>query len=263
MPLARVRRLQHIALSLDLHALPICRIASSFTSQEAPPASDEQLTKKARGSRWGKPIPPPVQPQSSVPAPAPQANSSISRAPPVPFEPSHPRWEPLRGSAGTAAQQQANIAHPSPGGPPAQTPVSSSQPVERVNQEDAMKRVRELAAEFMARASKSAALDQQSDVEEPGASIPPPPPPPLAQWTAPSALSALQASQGGITSAVQPSQMPPAPVPPPGPRPPASVPGVHCLANLLPNTGMPVWSCFISWLTLKLRPVVLLLSRAI
>ncbi|BDA42569.1 probable SR-related and CTD-associated factor 8 at N-terminal half [Coccomyxa sp. Obi] len=215
-------------------APPPSRIASSFMSQEPLPASVEQPTKKARGSRWGVPIPPPAQPQLSVPAPAPQVNNSISRAPFVHPEPPHPRWEPLVDSAESASQQQASIAfaRPSSGGPPAQPPVSSSQPLERINQEDAMKRVRELAAEFMARASKSAVLEHQSDVEEPGAAIlpppppppPPPPRPPLTQGPAPSALPALHASQG-ITFAVQPSQMPPAPVPPPGPRPPVSIPG--------------------------------------
>lgn len=204
-------------------------------SQEPPPALVEQPTKKARGSRWGVPIPPPAQPQLSVP----QLENSISGAPPVHSEHSHPRWEPLGGSAESASQQQATIAftHPSSCGPPAQPPVSSSQPLERVNQEDAMKRVRELAAEFMARASKSAALEQQSHVEESGgASLPPPPPPPppprpLAQWQAKSAVSAPQGSQG-IMSVPQPSQMPPAPVPSPGPRPPASIPGVRRLAKL-------------------------------
>lgn len=143
-----------------------------------------------------------------------------------------------------ASQQQVSVANPggtsdcpSTSAPAAKPPVPSGSSPQLVEIEDAMRRAREMAARFMANASKDAAAQLHSASAEASSGPPPPPPPPPppqappSRWAGPPAAPTLQPLKGPLVHDQQ-SHMPPPPQPQPGPGPPPAIPGVRDNASL-------------------------------
>ncbi|KAK9909460.1 hypothetical protein WJX75_002587 [Coccomyxa subellipsoidea] len=116
------------------------------------------------------------------------------------------------------------------GAPAAKPPVPSGSSPQLVEIEDAMRRAREMAARFMANASKDAAAQLHSASAEASSGPPPPPPPPPppqappSRWAGPPAAPTLQPLKGPLVHDQQ-SHMPAPPQPQPGPGPPPAIPG--------------------------------------
>ncbi len=265
------------------------------------PPGPEPSAKKARTSRWGKPVPPAPQPPPHAPPSAgPQHASSSQTTPaaaprPTKFRPpiqpptsmpqqqlsfaapgsvsghlssSGPALKKAAAASGQAvdmedalrrvrditAKFEANALPPKqktaaapggagdPSGPAAGNPAAaSSQPAVKVDMEDAVRRVQEIAAKFaannqIAESQQNLASAHANSAASAGLPpLPPPPPqPPSGGWAGLPAASALQPSPGSIVPGL-PSHAPPPPQPVPTPGPPLAIPGV----SAYPLTGSP------------------------